>query len=343
MCNRDLQIYQDYDIHKKNDDYYFIPKLGLKAEASFLEVHNDEYLMNQVELNIEKGSNALLELINIRSDYANDDFTMTAYDSIPKSTKKALSRKVLNYVRKHGQIGFLFHILYDYVKPSISLASDYAIPTIQNPFCFYILDTENKANQLKLFGIENLIDQNELLATFFPTFKSDIESTNLSNSIGVKIDHLEFCVVVYKTPLIMNQYCEPLKYYVAAIELLYSIISDNKNALSFINESITKDGEYFVNNAKITLKYDNKEKQYVTLMSFKSLFDFYIFIILQSKSDNGILIKCCDYKYCNKIIKLSGRSDQKYCDDSCKEKQRDYLRKENRRKKRETKANSTSE
>lgn len=312
MCNSQMEKFASYEAFEYNNEFYLRPDLKVNKRTSLLQEHINENLSNHTEHLMDKASDAILKLMKIREIYTESNESLLNYKTWPVKLKDKVLNKVLEFVNEFGQLGFLFHIVYDYVAPEISLMSDHVLPTVSNPFYFAFKDNHELKNPI----MSNLIDYKTLLDTFFPDFKQDLNTQQYEAAMGVEASGVDLSELVAQPMHLMNQYSEPLFYYLAAIEILYSAISDNANDLILISQSTYENGTFKIK-PEMTFKNDVKTSRVLFNLSFKSLFDFLMFVIASSRIEGKGILRKCESPNCNRIF-LAKRSDKKYCDSNCK-------------------------
>lgn len=315
MCNNQFEKYTEYVLENINATDYVSPKnTSIRTETEF-SYHIDEVSEEHVHNLIEDATYAVIQLQNIRDTYISVNESIVNFKNWKNELRESVSTQILDFVNSYGQLGFFFHILYDYITPNLPISEDYFLPLAYNPFYFRIPNAKSTNNSI----VAHTFNENDLINTFFPDFKFDQSTLELEDALGVDIAYLDLTEISAQGDYLMLQYKEPLENYLAAIELFHSILTDNENNLEHISPQIKQDGNFRVR-PEITLEFSKIQHRYLTNLNFKSLFEFLMFVIAAAEVDGESIIRVCGYKKCRKfyLVDETNKTVKKYCNTKCK-------------------------
>ncbi len=303
LCNKKFNKFKSYKLVEHNGELFVAP--NVKETLYMLDALDDvdEEGKETVNLMIEHATNFIIDLISIRDAYSRKGKSILDFDNWDQDLLEEVCYLILSLVHKYGQLGIVHHIIYDYVKPELSIKGEYKFPTVLNPFFIQIKD----GYHLRPSKIMPNISYNEIIHTFFPCSKS-INVFDLANNL----------------PWVKNRYHEPIYYYIVVAEILHLITNSdgkiNEAEIALNNALFTVFGRgksFKINNASLTFSYNSNTDQYDMTYSFKSYFDFALFILLLSKTKNGKPFARCANEKCGKLF-VKTRTSKTYCSNDCK-------------------------
>lgn len=303
LCNRNFEKFRSYKLVEIDGEIYITPRVRESKYIFDILDDIDEEALESTKLMMENAANFIIDILSIRQTYAEKELSILSYDDWDSETLEDVCSLILSLVNKYGQLGLIHHIIYDYVKPELSIEGEYNFPTVMNPFFIQIKD----GYYLRPTKISSNISYRELIKTFFPTLNT-VDIFALANN----------------TPELKLRYHEPMFYYLVVAEILSHIInSDNEideNEMKFndvLFSSYGRGQSFKISNASLAFSINISSGQYEMTYSFKTYFDFALFVLLLSKTKTGKPFARCKNKKCGKLF-VKTKKSKLYCSESCK-------------------------
>lgn len=301
LSNGNWEKAKEYEIFQLDNEFYLKAKIQKgwssvdKDLIDFFEENEEILYENRKDIIVENAYLAVLELIRIRHEIPND-YDIYSYNSWDVEVKRTLAERYLEFVNKCGLLGLFHHIFYDFI-------SKYAtnIEPLKDVKMFNLLYILGKPeSKVRAFKPPNksIISVSDLIKQFFPTKSPSPSIQELRKDLYI----------------LWNYYSEPLQYVIIAIDRLYSLILDDEVRKNVSNS----DNSINISNVTLDYSFDKELDQYVLKSTFRSLFDYLLYVAALYKISSTKKILICEG--CGEPIIKSKRA--KYCSKKCGAKMR---------------------